>query len=132
VRIVNPPVEILIVEPHPAMRRSLRATLDAEPGINVAAVTGDVITAFRMARRPGVSVVVLDGGLAGLGTPDGAGALARLARRVPVIVAGMGEPELYAAPYAAAGASGYWPKYGELATLVELLRSAAAPRRAAA
>jgi DNA-binding NarL/FixJ family response regulator len=67
-----------------------------------------------------------------LASPPALESLKRLARRAPVIVMGMGVPALYAEPYLAAGASGYWPKYGELAALVALLRSVTAPERQAA
>jgi DNA-binding NarL/FixJ family response regulator len=129
---MNRPIEVLVVEHHPGMRRSLHASLDAEDGIHVAGATGDAMTGLSLAGRRGVSVAILDTGVATLASPSGADVLSRLARRVPVIVAGMGDPELYAGPYIAAGASGYWAKYDDLATLVDLLRTVAAPRRAAA
>jgi DNA-binding NarL/FixJ family response regulator len=51
-------------------------------------------------------------------------ALKALARRVPVVVMGTGDPALYAASYVAAGASGYWAKDGDLPAVVGLLRAA--------
>jgi hypothetical protein len=58
-------------------------------------------------------------------------ALRALARRVPVVVMGTGDPTLYAAPYVAAGASGYWAKDGDLPALVGRLRAAVYRRPAA-
>ena len=51
--------------------------------------------------------------------------LPSFSRRVPVIVMGMGDPRVYAAPLRVAGGAGYWPKDGDLAQLTELLSAAA-------
>jgi DNA-binding NarL/FixJ family response regulator len=125
------PVNVLIVESDPAMRRSLHASLGAEPRVSVAGDAADMLTALRLAEGD-VSVAIVDSALVPLGSPPAQEALKALARRAPVIVTGMGEPELYAAPYLTAGASGYWAKYDELAKLVAMLRSATAPQRQAA
>jgi DNA-binding NarL/FixJ family response regulator len=125
------PFNVLVVEAHPAMRRSLVAGLRSEPGIDVAGEADDMLTALRLAEGH-VSVAILDSALARLGSASAREGLMALARRVPVIVTGMGEPELYASPYLAAGATGYWAKYDELATLVAMVRSAAALERHAA
>jgi len=76
-------------------------------------------------------VALVDSRLAGLQSPLGLDALRALARRVAVVVMGMGDPALYAAAYVAAGASGYWAKDGDLTALVGLLRDVVERRPAA-
>jgi two-component system, NarL family, nitrate/nitrite response regulator NarL len=113
------------------MRRSLQESLAAEPGISIAGEAGDMHAALRLAEND-ISVAIVDSAVAPLASTAAQEALKALARRAPTVVTGMGDPSLYAAPYLAAGATGYWAKYDELATLVAMLRSAAAPRRQAA
>lgn len=117
-------IQALIVDPHPAMRRSLVAALEREDGIRVAGVARDVLAALRLAEESTNAVMIVDSGLAQLRSPAGLDALRALACRAPVLITGMGDPELYADPYLAAGASGYWAKYDDVAALVGLLRAA--------
>jgi len=130
---VHEPIELLVVDPQPALRGALRAALELE----------DVHADRRGGRRPGcccsgrpdgrIAVALVDSRLAELQSPFALEALRALARRVPVVVMGMGDPALYAASYVAAGASGYWAKDGDLTALVGLLRAArrSAPGRLA-
>jgi DNA-binding NarL/FixJ family response regulator len=129
---VHTPIELLIVEPHPAMRGALSTSLDREEGMRVAALAGDMRAALRAAAKPGVTMAIVAGGLVGLGSPLALEALRALARRVPVVVMGFGQPARYAPAYVAAGASGYWAKDGDVAGLLALLRTAAERRRPAA
>jgi DNA-binding NarL/FixJ family response regulator len=122
---VHEPIELLVVDPHSAMRGALRAALELEDGISVTGEVGDVFAALRLAEVPRITLAIMDSRLAGLQSPYTVGALRALARRVPVVVTGTGDPGLYAAPYIEAGASGYWAKDGDLAALVGLLRAAA-------
>ena len=126
------PIELLVVDPHPAMRGALRAALGFEDGIRVAGEAGDMLAALRLAADAPNTVAIIDSRLAGLRSPLALDALTALERRVPVVVMGMGDPALYAAPYLKAGASGYWAKDGDLAALVGLLRTAADRQRPAA
>ena len=128
---MHEPIELLVVDPHLAMRDALRAALRLEDGIRVAGEAGDIVTALRLAENAGITLVILDSRLAGLQSPLHLEALRALVRRVPVVVMGTGDPALYAASYAEAGASGYWVKDGDLAALVDLLRAAADWRPAA-
>jgi DNA-binding NarL/FixJ family response regulator len=119
------------VDPHPAMRRALRAALELEDGIRVAGEAGDMLTALRDAADSRIAVALVDSRLAGLQSPLALDALRTLARRVRLVVRGTGDPELYAASYFDAGASGYWAKDGELPALVALLRAGVDRRPAA-
>jgi DNA-binding NarL/FixJ family response regulator len=121
---VHEPIELLVVDPHPAMRGALRAALELEDDIHVAGEVGDVFAALRLAADARITLAILDSRLAGLQSPHTVGALRALARRVRVVVMGTGDPAMYAASYVEAGASGYWVKDGDLAALVRLLRAA--------
>jgi two-component system, NarL family, response regulator NreC len=128
---VHEPLGVLVVDPHPAMRGALRAALQLEDGIRVAGEAGDMFTALRDAADSRIAVALVDSRLAGLQSPLALDALRALARRVRLVVMGMGDPALYAASYVAAGASGYWAKDGDLSALVALLRAAVTRRPAA-
>jgi DNA-binding NarL/FixJ family response regulator len=119
------------VDPHPAMRRALRAALELEDGIRVAGEAGDMLTALRDAADSRIAVAIVDSRLAGLQSPFTLDGLRALARRAPVVVMGTGDPALYAASYVEAGASGYWAKDGDLTALIGLLRDAVDRRPAA-
>ena len=121
---MHEPIELLVVDPQPALRGALRAALELEDGMWVAGEAGDMAAAFRVAADGRIAVALVDSRLAGLQSPLALDALRALAHRVPVVLMGMGDPALYAASYVAAGASGYWPKDGELTALVGLLRAA--------
>ncbi len=128
---MHEPIELLVVDPHPAMRGALRAALEFEDGIRVAGEAGDMLAALRVAADERITMAIIDSRLAGLRAPLALDALRALARRLPVVVMGTGDPALYAAAYVAAGASGYWAKDGELTALVGLLRAAVDRRPAA-
>jgi DNA-binding NarL/FixJ family response regulator len=128
---VHEPIELLVVDAHPAMRGALRTPLQLEDGIRVAGEAGNMLTALRIAADARITLAIVDSRLAGLQSPLALDALRALARRVAVVVMGMGDPALYAASYVAAGASGYWAKDGDLTALVGLLRAAVDRRPAA-
>jgi DNA-binding NarL/FixJ family response regulator len=85
----------------------------------------DLPSALSAVSAAQVDIVLAASGVAGLGSESARAGLAQLSRRVPVIVMGMGDPRVYAAPLQAAGAAGYWPKDGELAQLTGLFVAAA-------
>jgi DNA-binding NarL/FixJ family response regulator len=126
---VHTPIALLIADARPAMRGALRAALELEDDMRVAFEAGDMLAALRLAADQPITVAILDCQLAKLGSPLGLHALEALARRVAVVVTGMGESALYAASYVAAGASGYWAKDDDLDALVGLVRAAADGRR---
>ena len=128
---MHEPIELLVADPHPAMRGALCAALQIEDGIPVAGEASDMFAALRDVADARITLAIIDSGLAGLQSPLALDALRALARRVPVVVMGMGDPALYAAAYIEAGASGYWAKDGDLTALVGLLRAAVDRRPAA-
>jgi DNA-binding NarL/FixJ family response regulator len=121
---VHEPIEVLLADPYPVMRASLIAALELEPGIRVARQTGEMPTVLAPDGDSRVGVVLADERLADLGSSAAVEGLSALARRVPVVVMGMGDARLYAARYRGAGASGYWAKYDDVSALVSSLREA--------
>jgi DNA-binding NarL/FixJ family response regulator len=121
---VQEPIEVLVVDPHPAMRAGLRTALELEDGIRIVGEAGDMLAALRVVVGAQITVALVDSRLAEL--PLAVDVLRALARRVPLVIMGTGSPGLYAAPYVAAGASGYWAKDGDLSALASLLREAVA------
>ncbi len=117
------PIHVLLADSHAAVRAALIAALELEPGLRVTQQAGEMPVISGLAGDASVAVVLVDEGLANLGSPPAVEALSALARRVPVVVMGMGDPGLYTTRYRAAGASGYWAKYDDVSALVELLRT---------
>ncbi len=114
------------------MRASLCSALAPEQGIDVAGESADVLAAVRIAAKGACTVAIVAAGLVPLGSRNGVDALKPLARRLPVVVIGMGDPAAYTGPYVAAGALGYWSKSDDITTLTDLLQRAAGPQRSAA
>ena len=91
-----------------------------------------MLSALRLAGRVHADVVLVDDRVSALGSASCADAIGALARRLPVVVIGVGEAAAYTEPYRVAGACGYWCKTAGFEQLTLLLREAAATRRRAA
>ena len=120
-----PRVAVLIADPHPGTRSAIRDALEAANTVKVVGEAPDLLSAIDAVSAGRVDIVLADARLAGLGGESARGGLEQLSRRTEVIVMGMSDPRIYAAPLQAAGAAGYWPKDGDLAQLTGLLGAAA-------
>jgi DNA-binding NarL/FixJ family response regulator len=129
---MHAPIEILVVEPHRGMRKSLCSLLAVGGDLRVVAESADVLSALRDAARLHADVAIVDNRAAALGGGSAAKAIGALAKRLPVVVIGMGEPAAYSRLYLEAGASGYWCKTSDFHELTKIVRDAAAARRQAA
>ncbi len=116
---------LVIADDHPGMRRSLRALMEATPGIDVAAESGDLALTRQhvIGHRP--DVLVMD-----LHMSDGSSiqAVSELRRRVPathVVVVSMEDAPGFAQRALAAGASGYVLKELAAEDLPAAVRAAA-------
>ena len=118
-------IAVLIADPHPATRSALRIAVKDAKTVTVVGDAPDLPSAISAVAAAQFDVVLADSRIAGLASEAARGGLAQLARRVPVIVMGMGDPRVYTAPLQAAGAAGYWPKDGDLAQLTGRLSAAA-------
>jgi DNA-binding NarL/FixJ family response regulator len=118
---VEPTARILVIDPHGATRAPLVAALAALYADRGVEGAPDMDVALARIAADGVPVVVLDEALASLDTAAGRAALSQLSERTAVVVMGMGDRDQYERPYAASGARGYWPKYGDIDLLADLL-----------
>jgi DNA-binding NarL/FixJ family response regulator len=116
-----PRVAVLIADPHTGTRSALRNALEAANTLKIVGEAPDLLSAIKALSAGQVDIVLVDARLAGLGSESARGGLEHLSRRAQVIVMGMSDPRVYAAPLQAAGAAGYWPKDGDLAQLTGLL-----------
>jgi len=119
-----PHVAVLIADPHPGTRSALRNALEAANTVKVVGEAPDLLSAIKAVSSGQVDIVLADARVAGVGSESARGGLEHLSRRAQVIVMGMSDPRVYAAPLQAAGAAGYWPKDGDLAQLTGLLDAA--------
>jgi len=119
-----PRVAVLIADPHTGTRSAIRNALEAANTVRVVGEAPDLLSAIKAVSGGHVHIVLADARLAGVGSESALGGLEQLSRRAQVIVMGMSDPRVYAAPLQAAGAAGYWPKDGDLAQLTELLHAA--------
>jgi DNA-binding NarL/FixJ family response regulator len=118
-------ITVLIADPHSRTRSALRSALTHSHTVKVVGEVPDLASAITAISSARVDVVLSDSRLAGLASESARAGLAQLARRVPVIVMGMGDPRAYTAPLQAAGATDYWPKDGDLEQLTKRLIAAA-------
>lgn len=126
-------VRILLVDDHPVIRAGLRAVLDAEPGLQVVADTGDPNEGVRRAAAGGIDVVLMD--LQFGEQMMGAEATRRIvaspcAPRVLVLTTFDTDADILAA--IEAGATGYLLKDAPPAELAAAVRTAAAGQSALA
>lgn len=120
-------MNVVVIDPHPSFREALRRLLDDEPDLHVVA-SHAVLDASALPAS--FDVVVVDERVAGAISSQAMAGLEALTPRAPVIVIGMGDPVHYAEAHVAAGAVGYWLKYGDTESLVGLVRAAALVARA--
>jgi DNA-binding NarL/FixJ family response regulator len=116
-------IEVAIIDPHAGIRAALEGLLDDEADLRVTAFR-DVESFFAADRVGDVDVVLADERLAGVSSGAARAALKSVSKHAPVLVMGTGEPGSYAEAMTAAGAVGYWPKYGDIDTLIRTVRAA--------
>ncbi|MFZ0383641.1 MAG: response regulator transcription factor [Solirubrobacteraceae bacterium] len=101
------PIQLVVADDHPVVRRALRLWLESEKTVEVIAEAGDVPTAIRHVKRHLPHVLLLD-----LQVPNGSSveAIRRLREEVPetqIVVATTEESPLFARQALDAGAVGY-------------------------
>jgi DNA-binding NarL/FixJ family response regulator len=117
---------ILIVDDHAAVRAGLRALIDAEPGLRVAATAADAETALQLAEDVRPAIVVVDFHLPG---EDGLALCLRLAEAQPrprLVLYSAFADDLLAALAAIAGADALVPKADDPERLLDALHAVAA------
>jgi two-component system response regulator NreC len=126
---VSDPLTVVLADDHGVVRTGLRLLLEREPGVTVAAETGDVDGALRavLGHRP--DVLVLDLNMPG--SMSSLEAIPEVGKRSPdsrVVVLTMQEDPEFARSALRAGAAAYVLKESADAELVQAVREAAAGR----
>ena len=121
----NSKIEVVLVDDHETMRRTLKGLLDSEPGIEVIAEAGNLALATRHVRHYAPHVLVLD-----LRLPDGSSlaAISELRREAPstqIVVLTMQESPATAKQALDTGALGFVVKDTADAELADAVRRAA-------
>ncbi|WP_017555798.1 response regulator [Nocardiopsis baichengensis] len=123
------PVRLLLADDHPVVRSGLRAVLETEPGITVAAEAGTAEEAVARAAEGGIDVVLMDlrfGG--GMGGAEATAAITARAGAPRVLVVTTYDSDADTLPAIEAGATGYLLKDAPPEELAAAVRSAAAGR----
>jgi len=118
-------IRVLVVDDHPAVRRSLEQFLGGVADIDCVATAPDGVTAVSLCAEHAPDVVVMDISMPGM---DGIAATASIRETHPassvIVFTGWGSPELRARA-AAAGAAAYLLKDDEPEALLLAIRQAA-------
>jgi DNA-binding NarL/FixJ family response regulator len=122
---MNAPLQILLVDDHPATREGLRMAIAAAADLRVAGEADRWQTAFRFAQELRPDVMVLD-----LNLPDGNGwtlidQLKALQALPPTLVLSVCDEQIYARRLLRAGARGYLMKDESLASILQAIRGVA-------
>ena len=120
-----PPIAVLVVDDHPALRAGLLGLLEQEPGIRCVGAVADERGMVRAVRRERPDVVVLD---YALGRGDGLGACFRLKQRPdpPAVVLYSGYVDgVFAVPAAVAQADAIVVKSAPVQGLLDAVRTVA-------
>jgi DNA-binding NarL/FixJ family response regulator len=127
-------LRVVIVDDHPAVRRSLRFALLSAEDIDVVGEAADGEEALWICGDLHPDVVIMDLRLPGrLSGAEAIRALQRPEGSVPQVVVHTADHDARLVPEAlAAGAWGYVPKQGELAELIAAIRAAHARQQAKA
>ncbi|MER7964943.1 response regulator transcription factor [Streptomyces ardesiacus] len=127
------PIRLLLADDHPVVRAGLRAVLETEPGIEVAAEAATAEEAVARAAAGDIDVVLMD--LQFGGGMNGAEATAAIAARPEaprVLIVTTYDSDADTLPAIEAGATGYLLKDAPPEDLAEAVRTAAAGRTALA
>lgn len=117
-------IRILLADDHAMVRGGLRAVLDAEPDLTVAAEAGDGVEALELALREPFDLAVLDVSMPRMTGLQVARELQRHRPGLRILMLSMHDDERYFFEALKAGASGYVLKTAANRDLVEACRAA--------
>jgi DNA-binding NarL/FixJ family response regulator len=112
-------MHVLILDSNPTIRGALEVLFASEPD-----VTATACRELPLRSSLDHDVALVDERLAGAFTEHARAVLESRSRHAPVVVMGMGERASYEQAHVTAGAVGYWPKDGDVDSLVALVRAA--------
>ena len=119
-------IRVLIADDHPVVRTGLRALLDSEPDIEVAAEVGNGADAVRFVRDNPVEVAIIDVAMPELNGVDATKQLLELCPSMSVIALSMHSDRRYVIEMLRAGARSYLVKDGATDELVRAVRAVVA------
>jgi DNA-binding NarL/FixJ family response regulator len=117
------PRGILLVDDHPLLLEGLERLINAEPGIRVCGMAGDVQQALRMVETGKPDLVITDLTLPGRNGLELIKDLAATHPEIPIIVLSMHDEMIYAERVLRAGGRGYVMKDTPPESLLEAIRA---------
>lgn len=117
------PIRVLLADDHTLVRAGIRALLEAQPGIEVVAESGDGREALDLIVKHGPDVALLDIGMPNLNGLEVARRVAKESPRTRVIVLSMYADRTYVRQALGAGVAGYLLKGAAVAELPLALQS---------
>ena len=111
------PIRVLLADDHTLVRAGIRSLLEAQPGIEVVAETGDGREALELIVKHGPDVALLDIGMPSLNGLEVARRAAKESPRTRVIVLSMYADRSYVRQALGAGVAGYLLKGATVAEL---------------
>lgn len=117
------PIQILLVDDHPLVRRGLCDVVAAQPDLEVCGEAGDLPTAIKEFKRSSPDLVVVDLKLQGESGLDLIKQIRSFSKSVKVLVCSMYEESSFAERALRAGASGYVSKHESAATILAAMRA---------
>jgi two-component system response regulator NreC len=119
------PIRLMLVDDHEVVRTGLKAYLETQDGIQVAAVAGSGAEAVEMALQEQPDVVVMDITMPSMDGLEATRQLKALLPDVQILALTVHEDKQYLFEMMTAGASGYLTKQSAAAELVEAIRTVA-------
>jgi DNA-binding NarL/FixJ family response regulator len=117
------PRGILLVDDHPLLLEGLQRMINAEPGIRVCGMAGDVQQALQMVETAKPALIITDLTLPGRNGLELIKDLAATHPEIPVLVLSMHDEMIYAERVLRAGGRGYVMKDTPPACLLEAIRA---------
>jgi DNA-binding NarL/FixJ family response regulator len=117
------PIRVLLADDHTLVRAGIRSLLEAQPGIEVVAESGDGREALELIAKHAPDVALLDIGMPGLNGLEVARRVAKESPRTRVIVLSMYADRIYVRQALGAGVAGYLLKGAAVAELPLALQS---------
>jgi len=120
---------VVLVDDHAVVRAGFRQLITETDDLEVVGEAGTAAAALELVAKIGCDVLLLDISLPDAAVIDTVGALKRRCPDLPVLVVSMHPEEQYAVNLLRAGVSGFFPKAGEAATLLDAIRTVAGGRK---
>src|SRR5215831_10995801 len=120
---------VVLVDDHAVVRAGFRQLIAETDDLDVVGEAGTAAAALDLLAKVSCDVVLLDISLPDASIIDTVAALRRKHPDLPVLVVSMHPEEQYAVNLLRAGVSGFFPKAGEAAGLLEAIRTVAGGRK---